>query len=148
MVKRGMYRCFRPLQRYLPTCQAKSAFHGRFFALGNNNSEGGHWISKWKIIEHFSPSFLGQTVKFKTRDFSLRIKWVLAGVHWLQFHSWSFRPKWSWKNNNYENDHCRGASNKRSDQDWSLWNRIQRLKRVWLSRILSPGIWFNPKNTG
>ena len=50
MMKRGIeffiLKLNEPLQRYLLTCQADSAFLGRFFALGSSNSEGARSISK------------------------------------------------------------------------------------------------------
>ena len=50
MMKNGLYfflKSTEPLQRYLLTCLANSAFLGRFFfALGSSNSEGARWISK------------------------------------------------------------------------------------------------------
>ena len=49
MVKSGLDFFFilklnEPLQRYLLTCQANSAFLGRFFALGSSKSEGARGI--------------------------------------------------------------------------------------------------------
>ena len=44
------------LQRNLLTCQANSAFLGRFFALGSSNSEGHRGISKYFFLYHFSSS--------------------------------------------------------------------------------------------
>ena len=64
MVKSGLeniiLKFHEPLQRYLLTCQANSAFLGRIFALGSNNSEGARGISKYFFLDHFSPSFLSQ----------------------------------------------------------------------------------------
>ena len=58
-----------PLQRYLLTCLANSAFLGRFFALGSSNSEGVSRISKLKVLDHLSPSFLAQKCWFQDLRF-------------------------------------------------------------------------------
>ena len=55
-------------------------FWAYFFALGSSNSEGDWWNSKWKILDHFSPSFFSKNDNFKTQDFSPLIERVLAGV--------------------------------------------------------------------
>jgi hypothetical protein len=50
-----------PLQRYLLTCQANSAFHGRFvFALGSSNSEGAFFNLK---IKNSKPKIVISRVK-------------------------------------------------------------------------------------
>jgi hypothetical protein len=50
MVKSGLeffiLKLKEPLQRYLLTCQATSAFLDHFFAVGSNNSEGARSMSK------------------------------------------------------------------------------------------------------
>ena len=62
---------YKPLQRYLLTWQTNSAFRGSFFSLGSSNSEGASRISKWKILDHFSPSFVSQKCWFQDLRFYL-----------------------------------------------------------------------------
>ena len=85
MVKSGLeffiLKFYQPLQRYLLTCQANSAFLGRFFALGSSNSEGHRGISKYFFLDHFSSSFLSQ----KWCQISVRIFCVLSGTRNLQW---------------------------------------------------------------
>ena len=47
-------------------CPLRLNWPGRLAGI----SEGAWWISKWNIIDHFSPSFLSQNDNFKTWDFS------------------------------------------------------------------------------
>ena len=47
-----------PLQRYLLTCQANSAFLGRFFCTGQQQLWRGSVNFKIKSLDHFLPSFL------------------------------------------------------------------------------------------
>ena len=66
------------LQRYLLTCQANSAFLGRFFL---------HWaVSTLKGLGEFQNkkiyAFKAKNVNFKTRDFCPLIEWVLDGVYY------------------------------------------------------------------
>ena len=53
-------KLYKPLQRYLLTCQANSAILGRLFALGS---------SKIKNLDHFSSSFLSQMCWFQDLRF-------------------------------------------------------------------------------
>ena len=72
------------LQRNLLTCQANSAFLGRFFALGSSNSEGHRGILKYFFLDHFSPSW---------SQISVRFLYVLSSTRNLQW-IWSKKNKY------------------------------------------------------
>jgi hypothetical protein len=84
MVKSGLEKIILKFhggfQRYLLTCQANSAFLGRFFCTGQQQLWRPSWNFKIIFIDHFSPSFLSQ----KGFQISVRIFCVLSGTRNLQ----------------------------------------------------------------
>ena len=68
------------LQGYLLTCQANSAFLGRFFCTGQQQLWRPSWNFKIIFLDHFSPSYLSQ----KWCQISVRIYCVLSDTRNLQ----------------------------------------------------------------
>ena len=54
-----------PVPSELPAGQTIQSFWADFFTLGSSNSEGASIISKYEILDHFSPSFLTQKCWFQ-----------------------------------------------------------------------------------
>ena len=72
MVYNFIFKFYKPLQRYLLTCQANSAILGRFFlhwAAATLKLLDASGISKYFFLDHFSPSFLSQKWLFQELRF-------------------------------------------------------------------------------
>ena len=83
MLKSGLefiLKLTEPLQRYLLSCQANSAFLGRYFCTGQQQLLRGSVNFKINSRPLFTIIFKLKNDNFKTRDFSLLIKRVITGV--------------------------------------------------------------------
>ena len=83
MVKSGLefiLKFTEPLQRYLLSCQANSAILGWYFCTGQQQLWRGSVNFKINSRPLFTVIFKLKNDIFKTRDFSLLIERVLAGV--------------------------------------------------------------------